>query len=220
MPEKIIKADPRIYLEELTKSEKEIISKIKDLERDLKLQLIELQITRELMDEAIKNIEEGDVIEFTKASKQISENIDKLENVVEDLSEKKKKLNIVNEESPYQLNKEDVKQVTSYETIERLDYLASKKDWTYNEAKEFVQIKYNVVKALDTGFNPMIMNRLESVYKAVEAVKEAKPEVINYNFKNDLSDKVFNEEKKYSSKSIDNFKIEPTKYDVKKDIKK
>jgi hypothetical protein len=181
---KIMKADPRIHLAELKKAEVKILDKIKELDGQLKLQLTELKITRDLIEESFHDLKEQDIEEFTLASENLNKNIEKLEYVIEEFEEHKKKMNIDNSNvNPYELNANSLNQVTSYDTIERLYDLATKKNWSDKEAQEFVQIKYNVVKALQKEFNPIIDNRLNSVYQAVLHVNDVKPETINYEFR-------------------------------------
>lgn len=204
--ENIIKADPRIHLEELKKVEDKILSKIKKLDSELKLQLTELKITRDLIEESFNEVKEHDKEEFVSASKNLNKEIEKLENVIDDFKESKKDMNIEDLNNPYEINAYSLKQATSYETIERLYDLASKNKWTYNEAQEFVKIKYNVVKALEKDFNPIVGNRLNSVYQAILHVNEVKPETTKYEFRNTINDN-----------NMGNLEKNVIKYDAKKD---
>ncbi len=206
----IVKADPRIHLEELKKIESDIVVKIKDLEHKLKMQLLELQTTRSLMEEMINEAEEKDYEEFSEAGGKISKNIEKLEEVISDFEDQKGELNISNSENPYALNKENMALVTSYDTIEKLYELAAKTEWNYNDTKAFMEIRYNVGKAKEEEFNPLISNRLESVYQAVKHVSDKKPEVNKYQF-NSLEGKV-KDVNVYDSKGIQFEAKEQPKY--------
>jgi len=190
MTNKIIKVDPRVHLNELHKIELNILAKIKELEREIKLKLIELQTTRDLIEEVNNNVEEAEVEEFTLASENLSKNIEKLEHVVEKFEVDKKAMNI--EDQPYLLNRENLTLVTSYDTIDRLYDLATKTKWTSEEAQEFVGIKYNLNKAFQADFNPIISNRLEKVYSAMKTVMDKKPETNKYEFRNNLENFVTN----------------------------
>ncbi|MGE0792999.1 MAG: hypothetical protein AB7V77_02325 [Candidatus Woesearchaeota archaeon] len=214
-----VKIDARVHLDDLKKIEVSIVNKINELEKSIKKQLVELQITRDLIKEITDKISDGVFDE--KVEKEISKSIERLEEVVKGVEVKKKEMKI--EEQPYLLRKEDLALVTSYDTVKRLYDLAYKQEWTYQEAKEFAGIKYNLNKAFKEEFNPIIQNRLDNTYKALQAISEKKPETMKYDFKSGLENKLSGDVKPVDAKEYlvkPDFKFETPKKDVKYEAKK
>jgi hypothetical protein len=198
MVDKIIKADPRIRLDELNKIEKDVVEKIHDLERKLKLQLIELETTRELINEMKDELAENDAELFSSVN--LDGHISKLEDVLGDFESRKDELGI--KDQKYLLRKEDLEQVTSNSTIARLYDLAKKDSWSSDEAKELAGIKYNLGKAMQEEFNPLITDRINSLYDAVKTLGEIKPETVKYDVK--IAD--FDASKEFGLKNVIKYK--------------
>ncbi len=198
MVDKIIKADPRIRLDELNKIEKDVVEKIHDLERKLKLQLIELETTRELINEMKDELAEHDAELFSNVN--LDGHISKLEDVLGDFESRKDELGI--KDQKYLLRKEDLEQVTSNSTIARLYDLSKKDSWSSDEAKELAGIKYNLGKAMEEEFNPLITDRINSLYDAVKTLGEIKPETVKY----DVQSKDFDASKEFGLKNVIKYK--------------
>ena len=198
MVDKIIKADPRIRLDELNKIEKDVVEKIHDLERKLKLQLIELETTRELINEMKDELAEHDAELFSNVN--LDGHISKLEDVLGDFESRKDELGI--KDQKYLLRKEDLEQVTSNSTIARLYDLSKKDSWSSDEAKELAGIKYNLGKAMQEEFNPLITDRINSLYDAVKTLGEIKPETVKY----DVQSKDFDASKEFGLKNVIKYK--------------
>lgn len=184
MNNKEIKTDPKLRFSILKRSEEDILQKLAETEKQLKILLAQLTATRNLLGETEQEIEDNSYERTTTQLKKEKEEVDALEEVVAESQEAIRKSNKKEEFSTYtSITGQHLTTATSYDSIKRLTELAyTHNEWSEEESKQFFQIRDAIHRVQGYNLSEPLQETIEQAYQAVQLVEERKPEQIALNY--------------------------------------
>ncbi|MCF7798574.1 hypothetical protein K9M74_01585 [Candidatus Woesearchaeota archaeon] len=178
MPQKApTKTSSRMRIGLYEEAERELLAKLKQKEKELKTLLAELQVTRNLLEEATHDREEEqESITSAKENKaSLEEEIQSLEEVTQNVTREL----LDQKQTPYQaISQQELSMATSYNTRNDLYNLMYKTSWTPDDANRFFTITEAHRMANDYDFNPLVRENLNQTYTVIQQVVQKREEQI------------------------------------------
>ncbi len=181
---KEIKTDPKLRFSLLKRSEEDILGKLAETEKQLKIFLAQLEATRNLLNQAANEIQE-ETFERTKTQQEKEqEEVDALEEVVAKSRDAIDKSNNKEQFSTYtSITGQRLTTATSYDSLKRLTELAyASNEWSDEESKEFFQIREALHQVRGYDLSEPLQETVEQTYQIIQLVEEKKPEQIALNY--------------------------------------
>jgi hypothetical protein len=180
------KADPRIHLRALEKTEEELLKKLQPKEKEIRQLIEELKALRELIKATAKQVENFDVDSQTTKDNTSKETIETLEEVVAQSSQERNNTKTQNNTSG-QYASVNAKQLTiasNFQTIDELYNLAYKSNWSTEDAKKFFDIQYAIkqTRNYENEISDIFKERVDNTYQALQQVWEKAQDQIKENY--------------------------------------
>ena len=198
------KTDAKVRLGMLEEAKRELLTKVKEQETNLKILLTQIKAMQRLIEEAQLDIEH----EAEEKVELMQEEIDKQTKVLESMLEetetaKKDAKNIFGEElnnqyegtkSNYQINEDLLMTAASGASTNKLRELQYKNNWSQEDAKDFFAIKNSISASTQYDLNPFLKENVNETYNALKDVIKQQENQIQKNYNPELSNKIITPE--------------------------
>ena len=195
--EKIQKTDAGVRLGMLEEAKRELLSKMAEHEKNMKILLSQIKTMQRLIDEAESDMEEANQDKVADMQEEIEKQTEVLEEMLEQTaSAKEDAKDIFGEEidrqykggqPSYQINEDVLTTAASGASTSRLRELQYKSNWTQQDAADFFAIKDSVSASAQYDLNPLLRENVDETYRALNDVIEQQEKQIKQNYQTDIS---------------------------------
>ncbi|MBN1175874.1 hypothetical protein JXA48_04485 [Candidatus Woesearchaeota archaeon] len=197
MSEEIKKTDAGIRIGMLEEAKRELLSKMAEHEKNLKILLTQIKTMQRLIEEAQSDMEH----EAKEKIIDMQEEIDKQTEVLEEMLDKtqtakKDAREIFGEEidksykgsePSYRINEDVLTTAASGASSNRLRELQYKSNWSKQDAADFFAIKDSVSASAQYDLNPFLKENVDETYRALKDVISQQEKQIRQNYQTDVS---------------------------------
>lgn len=179
------KADPRMHLRALQKTEEELVKKLKPKEKEIRQLIEELKALRELIKATGKQVQEYDSEIEDEKDLESKKTIENLEEVITQSSAEVSKTQTGNISDQYaSVSAKNLSVAANIETITNLYDLAYKSSWSQKDAENFFNMQYAINKTRDyqESISDVFKERVDDTYKALQQVWDRAKEQIKNNY--------------------------------------
>lgn len=192
--DEIKRTDAKIRLGLLGEAKRELLTKVKEQEKSLKILLSQVKTMQRLIEEAQSDIQAGEKEHILKVQEEIDEQTEVLEEMLEDTKKSKKDAFDVFGETPnhmyqgtnepnYRLNENVLTMAASAASTDRLHELKYKSNWSDNDAKEFFSIYNSVKVSQDYKLNDFVQDNINQTNTVLQDVLKKQEKQIQQHYK-------------------------------------
>lgn len=180
MTEKIKKTNAGIRLGMLEEAKRELLSKIAEHEKNLKILITQIKTMQRLIEEAQSDREHETEEKITDMQKEIDKQTEVLEEMLEQTQTAKKDARKIigkeinkdykENEISYKINENILITAASEASSNRLRELQYKNNWSNQDAADFFAIKDSIKASAQYELNPFLKENVDETYRALKDV--------------------------------------------------
>lgn len=197
MTEEIKKTDAGIRLGMLEEAKRELLSKMAEHEKNLKILLTQVKTMQRLIEEAQSDMENESKEKVIEMQKEIDKQTEALEEMLEQTETAKKDAREIfgeeidkkygGNEPSYRINEDILTTAASGTSTNRLRELQYKNIWSQQDAADFFAIKDSVRATTQYDLNPLLKENVDETYRALQDVINQQEKQIKQNYQTDIS---------------------------------